>query len=355
MKSTMRTIILVTSTILLMGNWGIAQETPAPDTETHKDKAEDFPEVRERAIKKRAERLQAEHLKVQAEQMKKQAKLIKVQAEQMKKQAELIKTDAKHFREQLARSVSLQDRGTGMVLVIPSAEMQAGKIGAIVEDMSVMSRILNNKVGQKVMTFTSFRSYATGSYSTCEPRAIYLQGYGALFLLKVEFPLSPPAKVKEKQSEEPADPIWEQTRRELYEPMNYDFRSQRYPLEEQEQEYDAQKVQDLKNKLCKALKHASNIRHLESEEWITLAIIEDDEPLFLRGHVVLGTSSQSRVVSRTSVQSDVHAQTEPGSAETDQSGANVLIIRVKKSEVDEFAKGELGFDEFQKRVQILSY
>ena len=88
--------------------------------------------------------------------------------------------------------------------------------------------------------------------------------------------------------------------------------------------------------------------------------MEDDKPkpLFLRGHVVLGTSSASRVVtktSRTSVQSDVHAQAEPGLAETDQLGVNVLIIRVKKSEVDGFAEGELTFDEFQKRVEIFSY
>jgi hypothetical protein len=33
----------------------------------------------------------------------------------------------------------------------------------------------------------------------------------------------------------------------------------------------------------------------------------------------------------------------------------VLVIRTKKSDIDEFAKGDLGFDQFRQRVQILTH
>ena len=37
------------------------------------------------------------------------------------------------------------------------------------------------------------------------------------------------------------------------------------------------------------------------------------------------------------------------------SSATILVIRSKKSDIAEFAKGDLDFEEFRKRVQILTY
>jgi hypothetical protein len=42
-------------------------------------------------------------------------------------------------------------------------------------------------------------------------------------------------------------------------------------------------------------------------------------------------------------------------SQTGSGSTTVLTIRVKKSDVDDFAKGELDFEQFQKKVDIFTY
>ena len=254
----------------------------------------------------------------------------------------------------VGRSRSLTDRhdGSGQVLVIPAAEIKVKDLVTIMEDMSVMARIFDKKLGKaRMLTGGRFRGIIPTTVffgdSGNVTEGIYLDGYGALFLMKVNFPLSPPPKVEKKEKiEEPADPIWEETKREIYAPEDVGWR-RRAPAAK----YDVEKVEDLKRKLIKALKHGANIRNLKPSESIIITVTGEGDQV-------------SRTIRLLIKQSPLDADDEdeefriyeaPSSDEIGFSSPMVLTIRVKKSDVDAFAKGELDFDEFRKRVQIFTY
>ena len=101
---------------------------------------------------------------------------------------------------------------------------------------------------------------------------MYLQGYGALFQIKVNFPLSAPPETQQQEeeqtNEEDVDTVWEQTRQQIYEPQATSSRSSR----DSDVKYDSQKVENLKNRLIQALKQASNIRILNTNESVIIKI-----------------------------------------------------------------------------------
>ena len=45
----------------------------------------------------------------------------------------------------------------------------------------------------------------------------------------------------------------------------------------------------------------------------------------------------------------------PVGDETGFSSPTVLTIRAKKADIDAFAKGQLSFDQFRQKIQLLSY
>ena len=89
------------------------------------------------------------------------------------------------LREDLLR----RQRGErGWALVIPSSKGKPSNLAEIVEDMNVMSRILDKKLdlaGPKQSAFLLSQLYgAQGVLSvTGATECIYLQGYGALFVI----------------------------------------------------------------------------------------------------------------------------------------------------------------------------
>ena len=169
---------------------------------------------------------------------------------------------------------------------------------------------------------------------------MYVQGYGALFLTKVDFPLSPPPQTEEKEEtkEEDADPVWEQTKQEMFSPQEASRRTPDRP----EEKYDADKVENLKTTYIIALKHAANIRGLKADESVILTVtgkVSQSGPLVTR----LYSSSDGKYV-----------VTEPGAA-TGSFSPTVLTIRAKKADIDAFAKGKLSFDQFSQKTQLISY
>jgi hypothetical protein len=137
--------------------------------------------------------------------------------------------------------------------------------------------------------------------------------------------------------------VWEQTRQEIFEPM--DVKGKRdYFHHEEEQGYDAEKVEELKDKLIKALKHAANMRNLKPEEWVILTVIGGEgQPISVLRSISIVTKSANIVADS------------PLPIETGFSSPAVLTIRVKKSDAVAFSKGELDFDQFRQRVQIFTY
>jgi len=172
---------------------------------------------------------------------------------------------------------------------------------------------------------------------------MYIQGYGALFLTKVDFLLSPPPEAPEEKEteEEDTDPLWKQMRQEIYAPE--EVSRGRSTGERPEEKYDAEKVEELKETLIKTLKHAANIRNLKPDESVILT--------------VTGKASQSgSFVTRVYKSGDSkYIATESAGAGSGSLSPTVLTIRAKKSDIDAFAEGQLSFDQFHQKTQLISY
>ena len=240
----------------------------------------------------------------------------------------------------------LQHSGGGGVLVIPSAQVKVENLAAITEDMSVMSRIFDKQLGQSNVPTARGRllfdmnSFLGRGNPTTE--AIYLEGYGALFLLRVNMLLSaPPETQQKKETQEDTDPVWSEMRREMYEPE--EVRRSRTD-DRPEEKYDAEKVETLKTNLIKTLKHAANIRGLKSDQLVILTVIGDGRrpaSTVTRFYSSYGRSTGSRRGVRTVPE-----------VEADSLLPTVLTICAKKSDIDAFAKGELDYDQFRQRIEI---
>lgn len=262
---------------------------------------------------------------------------------------ESVMNDMKEKIEQL-RIATTGQRGGGRVLVIPTAETEPQDLVTMMEDMTVMCRIFDKRLEQSNLVSGRFttgsrlilpRPFSWGSRST---GAMYIQGYGALFLTRVDFLLSPPPEAPEEKEteEEDVDPVWEQMKQEMYEPE--DVSRRRRTGERPEEKYDAEKVEELKETLIKALKHATNIRGLKPDESVILT--------------VTGKAGQSGpFVTGVYKSGDSKYITTTGSAGAGSGSLSptVLTIRAKKSDIDDFAEDKLSFEKFSEKTQLLSY
>ncbi len=222
------------------------------------------------------------------------------------------------------------------VLVVPGKPMDPQAIDQAVEDLSVMSRIIeknaleeyripDNLLGPWPAT-RPIGPWATGGPATLfstigQAKPMYLGGYGALFFIQVYYPLLPPPQAPKEQPANPQeDPVWAEARRSVFEP-------QARPAVPQEAEpvepYSREQVDTLRSELIATLKHATNIRVLEPTEWIAI-VVQGAAPAAL-----------------------------PVAAPT--AGRTVLTLRATKADVDQYAKGQLDQAQFAQRVQIVTY
>jgi hypothetical protein len=200
--------------------------------------------------------------------------------------------------------------------------------------------------------------------------SVYLDGYGALFLMRVDFPLSPPAQEpEEKEPEEGVDPVWQEAKRRIFEPEESSKFRRRGPARKArpEKKYEAEKVQDLKRKLTKALKHAANIRSLKPNDLVILSVTGSGQPANVAAQVtqvkVLANRGGQMIVTSKSgdrVETSVYSDPEEAHAAASASrigiySPTVMTFRVRKVDVDAFSKGEMDFDTFHRKVQILTH
>ncbi len=272
----------------------------------------------------------------------------------------------------LPSSIGRTGAGSDNVLVIPTGEIEVEELLTINEDMNVMSRIFANGLGRQRTTsnlewsFTDSRwvpyygsILGRGTDNTIS--SMYLQGYGALFLMKVDFPLSAPPETQEQQEEtaeqEDVDEVWEQTRQQIYQPqVRATTSTRRRVAERSEVKYDAQQVENLKTTLMQSLKHAANIRALKQDESVIIRIagsgrsssiisVENQETQIIVRMNENGRNPAIIAVKPEDYRDFIKSFSTP----------EVLVIRAKKSDIDVFAKGDLDFDQFQEKVQIHSY
>jgi hypothetical protein len=115
---------------------------------------------------------------------------------------------------------------------------------------------------------------------------------------------------------------------------------------------NAEKVEELKRNLIKSLRHAANIRALESEHWLIITVVGSGEPPNISMVAVPRTSSVIVTDKKRNVTKVYHGGVPSDLA---YSSPTVMTIRVEKSDVDAFAAGELDYDAFRETVQIYTY
>ncbi|MFB0555351.1 MAG: hypothetical protein ACETWQ_18755 [Phycisphaerae bacterium] len=366
-KALTQTIIVFVAVNLITAGFALAQNAPEEESqpaskeavvaEKEAELARKKAEIEAKVAQKEADVAQKQ-MEVAQKEMETQEKKLQAQLKQLlaeQKQLELQIPEIPEIEVAIPHIPLLGHSGGGGVLVVPAAELKGEDLAAITEDMTVMSRIFDNKLSQARLTtgrvgwyFEDYNPFFGRGSGTTE--AIYLEGYAALFLMKVNFPLSPSPEAQEekKTEEEDADPLWTQMRQEIYTPEDADRRRRTVRPEEK---YDEEKVAELKETLIKTLKHAANIRSLKPDQSVILTVIGDQNQsatTIARSYVFSGRSrGRSSSVGRST------GRRAPGT-ETGSFLPTVLTICAKKSDIDAFAEGEFSFDQFRERTRMFT-
>ena len=222
-------------------------------------------------------------------------------------------------------------------LIIKGGNMSAKVRDQLREDLLVMCRILekaardhlsdhHKAAGIDLFTFGGNRSV----------RTMYVDDYGVVFTLNVRVPLRNEAKADEPETKEATvNEEWEETRNELFGQK----RRVRRVSPAQAPAYDENDVQELKSALIEALKNAANIRNLKPTDWITVAVsgpsLFENEVLAVESH-----GEEERFIAPKVEMF--------GMAEAPSSGDSNMILRVRKSSLDEITKKNPTAEELDK-------
>jgi hypothetical protein len=265
------------------------------------------------------------------------------------------------------------------------------------EDLSIMTHLLSQALerglGEEApQSKMGVRLLYTGSGRSV--RAMYLGGFGALFMIKVNMPLmAAPAPNSDKSSAKATDSEWDKARREV---LGLDKKEELLWMGTANSDvpFDSEQVDALKQTLVGALKNASNIHGLKPDEYVSIVVFghpmapmavsfnlnaaparaagesgaqarEADEasqssqdqlvettpaPTTRSGkssHKSTGSkSSTARAVAGTSNMLVVNSAAQKGT---------VLSMRVKKADIDAYSGGKLNLEEFAKKISMATY
>lgn len=265
------------------------------------------------------------------------------------------------------------------VLVIPSTDVSVDEFTETSEDIRVMQQILRDTLSEPRMILGVLYDYGdflgAGGHRN---DAFYLQGYGVLLVMEVDFPLSPavpPEADPDQQQATPVDPVWQRARQKLYSP-----RDARYPSRAQPSPRDQMSFEQFKEDLTDTLRHAANIRHIDPNESIVLTIIGQSPgdrqavsgqgrgaysgrggAWFEGGSYSYGSGAYSPAGGNSYADSRSYASgSVPGGGRRGRqsltvSATTVLTIQAKKADIDAYARGEIDLSEFQQRVRTFAY
>jgi len=241
------------------------------------------------------------------------------------------------------------DAAAELALVIPNKETDVATTSRIIEDLGIMSRIIEKNILTPYgISRNGWREPFVGMYGSADagPRTLfpspgrlkplYIAGYGATFFIRVDFPLlPPPTKTAEQPAQTQEDPVWAQTKQSLTESREGGAVQQGRPAG---QPYNQARVEGFRKSLIGTMKHAANIRGLEAGEWVTFVI---------QGQ---GPATARPVASTGAATGIVLPAVSPVSL-----GRSVMTLRATKADVDAYAKGQLTPEQFEQKVQAITY
>jgi hypothetical protein len=226
-----------------------------------------------------------------------------------------------------------------MLIVAPGADAQLHQ--EVEEDLTTMlhllERIIEKDLGNSDDEVNAYRNMPT--LLTSDSRAMYLDDYGVMFSLRTPQVLYGVANA-EKPSPEPPGPRgnqWERARQELFGGRGGDGMREARPGLVQ---YDAAKVEALKESLTGLLRDASNLRHLKRDQSVS---------------IVLAGSPSFGARPPLNAQDDAAKEGSPLERFRSQmSRATYLVLRAKKADIDSFAQGKLTAEQFKAKVSVVN-
>lgn len=181
--------------------------------------------------------------------------------------AQVVVEQAVRMGKDLAFSFREGAGGRPRILVVPARDLPPRRIGELREDLAVMHRILASALPGSDGGPVRFEWFMGGPGG---PDAIYLSSAGPVFFLQARFPLvgAPPRQAAGKVAPD-SDRVWEEARQELRGGPRREIWIKGGP---EQPRYDELRVNDLRQRLTAALKHARNIRGLGPSEKVTLVV-----------------------------------------------------------------------------------
>jgi hypothetical protein len=206
--------------------------------------------------------------------------------------------------------------------------------------------------------------------------ASYVEGFGALFNLKVRFPLMPPAITDKDTQTNQIDSEWDQARRALAGVTQADLR--RANPYDKARRFDPKLVETLKKRVIELLRNASHLRHLQPDDWVAVTFSGPPNVIPSRGGVGSGSGGIGDVGSGTiDEQPQGTSDSSRQSAKPDEASAGpgkpnrprrisagapqvpsrmtVLTIRIKKRNADALEANKMSPDDFFHAAEIANY
>jgi hypothetical protein len=245
-------------------------------------------------------------------------------------------------------------------LLIRTSKSDPKEDGLLEEDLVVMRRILEKAILPRSGDMAQGRAMGiplVALSGSRMPSSIYLQGYGALFLFESDMRLVPAPEKKQNEKTKERDTTWEETKQEIYGGegqfrMNPKFEMGDAPGEP----YDAEKVEDLKNSILKALVNASNVRGLSDERVVVVVSNRSRHESRDRFRVMAFANAEAGQTSAAFDANPKHvyaAKARPANGPEKNEGK--MTIAVKKSDIELLAKKGIDFEEFKKKAEITIY
>jgi hypothetical protein len=369
MKAIISIITVSAAASLLNSPVSWAQETaPEPSVLPHAQEA--FQVAQDEMARAQAE---AQNAQAQAQKAQAEAKADFARAQQQQQQMERVQRDMAsvaagaerfggdtalpkpEFTDRLQNIlVRAPNHGAGKALVIRSSESDPKEQTQLEEDLAVMAHILEKAVSERAGGHGGqpYGAMAMGIDVFYTPaasplRSLYLDGYGALFMLNVGFPLLPPPHTEGLQEKQEANSDWEDAKQEIYgQPRGG------RGLVASGEPYDEERVNRLREGLLESLKNATNIRGLKPDDSITVCVF---------GGPSFGQFKAMTYVKRGTGTGEARSAREARTAVavSGRDGSpmlqTIMTIRVKKSDADALAKGAMTLEAFRKRAHVVSY
>jgi len=240
-----------------------------------------------------------------------------------------------------------------MVFIIPAADGEEQDLAPIREDLPVMCRIFDKMhstgMGNLPVLGILFRPENENQQRT---EALYLQGYGVVFFVKVPFTLDfSKSEGKTETEDRPGiDPVWQSVKEET---LYGHRRNSNAKDTEQTSAMNRAATLLTTERLLRTLKHASNIRALAPDEKIIVRITGEGKSDGSSGRSNGRGSTGYRSMGPYGGGGNTPYGGDPFSAQASSGDTTTLIARTTKADVDDYSHGKLTFEQFSNKANVI--